>query len=525
LSKHIFENDVLIIGAGIGGAVTALELADRGLGVSILTKSSSEQEGSNTWMAQGGIAYKGSQDDSAELFASDIMAAGDQHCYRKAVDILVQEGPRRIEEILIDRYKVPFDRCEDGSFALNSEGHHSRPRILHVADSTGKSIEQTLYRALSKHPNITVHQGFTAIDLLAPHHHSSNRLHIYEPRSCIGAYVLEQSTSRIHRFLARVTVLATGGLGSVFLRTTNPDSALGDGVAMADRMGARTINLEFVQFHPTTFFADHAPRFLISEALRGAGARLVDRHGQPFMEKYDPQWKDLAARDIVARSIHREMLLNKTDNVYLDMASHLSASTIQSRFPMIYSRSLQYGIDISRDLIPVVPAAHYSCGGVWVDTHGESTINNLFAVGEVACTGVHGANRLASTSLLEALVWGYRAADRIHSGFDSFQSFETASIPEWSDSGTETPDPALIQQDLVSIRQLMWSYVGLVRTHWRLDRALRGLKNLEHEIERFYRIAKVNDALIGLRNAVRTSILITEAAWENKKSMGCHFRE
>ena len=520
-----YENDILVIGSGIAGCVAALELADMGLGVSVITKVNSHSEKSNTWMAQGGIAWKGDSNDSPKLFYDDIIAAGDNHCYTKAVNQLVDEGPSLVEKLLIDKYQIKFDKNENGSYALNSEGHHSQARILHVADASGKTIEAALHKALEKHSNITLLQGFTAVDLLTPHHHSDNRLTIYEPRSCMGAYILDQKDDSIHSFFSKVTVLATGGLGSIFLRSTNPESALGDGVAMANRMGARTINMEFVQFHPTTFFANHSPRFLISEALRGAGARLVHKDGQPFMQDYDTEWKDLAARDVVSRSIHREMLAHNTENVYLDIASHMPSDDIKKKFPTIYNKALNYNIDISKDLIPVVPAAHYSCGGVWVDLNGRSTINNLYAVGEVACTGVHGANRLASTSLLEALVWGYKSAQAIKKNYHNFQEFNTASIPDWNIISGETPDPALIQQDLATIRQIMWNYVGLVRNHWRLDRAMRGLRNLEHETERFYRVSKVTNSLLSLRNAVRTAVLITGAAWENKGSMGCHFRE
>lgn len=520
-----YESDVLVIGSGIAGSIAALELAEAGRSVTIISKASDSEIRSNTWMAQGGIAWRGRDRDDKGLFYKDILEAGDGHCYDKAVRQLVNEGPELIDRLLIGKYGIAFDRDDKGNYTLNSEGHHSSARILHAADTTGQSIESSLHKALSDNPRIRILNGFTAIDLLAPHHHSLNRLSIYEPRSCMGAYVLDQESAQIHSFFSRVTILATGGLGSVFLRSTNPENALGDGIAMANRMGARTINLEFVQFHPTTFFSNHAPRFLISEALRGAGARLVHKNGAPFMEKYDSEWKDLAARDIVARSIHKEMLSNRLEHVYLDIASYLPADEIRTKFPNIHRKALDYNIDISKELIPVVPAAHYSCGGVWVDQDGLSTINNLYAVGEVACTGVHGANRLASTSLLEALVWGYRSAHHIIDNFREIQTFDIEKIPDWSTSGSERPDPALIQQDLGTIRQIMWNYVGLVRTHWRLDRALRGLRSLEHEIERFYRVTEVTDNLIGLRNAVRTSLLITEAAWENKRSMGCHFRE
>jgi L-aspartate oxidase len=285
------------------------------------------------------------------------------------------------------------------------------------------------------------------------------------------------------------------------------------------------INAEYVQFHPTTFYRPPAPLFLISEAVRGAGARLVHADGEPFMHKYDPEWKDLAPRDVVARSIHHEMLAHDVTHLYLDLASYLSKDAILAHFPNIYRDCLAYGVDITRDLVPIVPAAHYSCGGVWVDEWGQATIDNLYSVGEAACTGVHGANRLASTSLLEGLVWGDRAARHILEQLAGTHAPAAADIAPWQDAGTETPDPALIAQDMSSIKHIMWNYVGLVRTTPRLARAQRDLRELESEIEQFYRQTRVTDGLVGLRNAVLAAILVAGAAWENKSSLGCHYRE
>jgi L-aspartate oxidase len=336
--------------------------------------------------------------------------------------------------------------------------------------------------------------------------------------------VLNQNTGQVVTCLAKTTILATGGLGQIFLRTTNPRGARGDGLAMAYRAGARVINCEFIQFHPTAFYKNNAPTFLISEAVRGAGARLVDDSGKTFMEKYDPEWKDLAPRDVVARSMHQEMLSRGLPNVYLDVASVLSPEKIRSAFPSIHETLLRYDVDMTKERIPVVPAAHYFCGGVWVDEWGRSTLTNLYAVGEVSCTGVHGANRLASTSLLEGLVWGYRCAQEIKQRIGSVQLVPEASIPSWVETGIEEPDTALIAQDLQAIKHVMWNYVGLVRTERRLLRALRELRHLELEIERFYRVVRITDDLIGLRNAVRSALIVTIAAWENKASVGCHFR-
>jgi L-aspartate oxidase len=294
---------------------------------------------------------------------------------------------------------------------------------------------------------------------------------------------------------------------------------------MAFSAGARIINAEFVQFHPTAFYHRDQARFLVSEAVRGAGAKLVNDHGEPFMHKYAPEWLDLAPRDVVARSIHQEMLTTGSTCVYLDLRSYLSADKIKGHFPAIHQKCLEYGVDITRDWIPVVPAAHYHCGGVWVDEHGRSTIHNLYAVGEVSCTGVHGANRLGSASLLEGLVWGARSAEDVRHSLDQ-NCCANADIPPWYDEGlTGTADPALIQQDMANIQHIMWNYVGLVRSARRLDRAISDLRNLQVEITRFYGSTKLSDSLIGLRNAVQVALIISQAAWENKISQGCHYRE
>ena len=363
------------------------------------------------------------------------------------------------------------------------------------------------------------------MDLCPPAHPSWTRLALYQRRACVCAYLFEQATGQVKRCLARETILATGGLGQIFLRTTNPPGARGDGVAMAQRAQARVINMEFVQFHPTTFYDVAAPNLLISEAVRGAGARLVDANGEPFMQRYAPEWKDLAPRDVVARSIHQEMLARDVTHVYLDLRSYIGRPQIMEHFPTIRESLLPYGVDIATDLVPVVPAAHYQCGGVWVDEWGKTTIRHLYAVGEVSCTGVHGANRLASTSLLEGLVWGSRAARPIAAHLPAGLLIPADDTPPWRDDGLDEPDPALISQDMSAIKHMMWNYVGLARTTRRLDRALSELYHLETEIETFYRTSRLTDGLIGLRNAVRTAILVASAAWQNKRSMGAHYRE
>jgi L-aspartate oxidase len=519
----LLETEVLIMGSGIAGATTALALADAGVPVTVVTRARKPQD-TNTYWAQGGIIYKG-EEDSPDLLAEDVLRAGAGHSSPRAVQILAEEGPQAVREILLERVGVEFDRTSTGDLSLALEGGHTLPRIVHATDATGKAIEIALVQALEAHPQVTLLTGHTAVDLLTPSHHSLDRLSVYASRSCIGAYLLDQDSGEVIRCLARMTVVATGGLGQIYLRTTNPPGSRGDGLAMADRAGVRIINAEFVQFHPTAFYRQGSARFLVSEAVRGAGARLVHADGQPFMQKHDPEWKDLAPRDVVARSIHREMLANDVSNVFLDLRSYIPREEILSHFPTIYEKALEFGVDITRDLVPVVPAAHYACGGIWVDDWGVTTISNLYAVGEVACTGIHGANRLASTSLLEGLVWGRRAGQHILEHLGEQRLYDADLIPDWEYGGDEIADPALISQDMSTVKHIMWNYVGLVRTTPRLERSLRDLRALESEIEGFYRTRQLTDDLIGLRNAVRTAIVVANAAWQNRRSMGCHYRE
>ncbi|MEM7801822.1 MAG: L-aspartate oxidase [Chloroflexota bacterium] len=514
--------EVLILGSGIAGGTTALQLADAGVPVILVTRARDPMNSNTAW-AQGGIIHTSSE-DAPELLYKDILHAGAGHSYPPAAKILAEEGPDRVREILLDKVNVPFDRNQMGELEAIKEAAHSAPRIVHVADSTGKSIAIALLNKLKKHPNVTLLTGHTAIDLITPSHNAFDRLRVYEPRSCLGAYVLDQDAGCVKRILAKETVLATGGLGQVYARTTNPKGACGDGIAMAYRAGARVINMEFIQFHPTTFRKNGAPNFLISEAVRGAGGRLVHGDGRPFMQKYDSEWKDLAPRDVVARSIHQEMIEHDLPNVYLDFYSYIDKNEILRRFPSIHAQCLRHGVDATAELVPVVPGAHYACGGIWVDLWGRTTIANLYAVGEVACTGLHGANRLASTSLLEGLVWGDRAARQILKDLPSIQAPEPCVTPAWQDTGMEDADPVLIAQDMYTIQQTMWHYVGLARTTARLARALRELRHLETEIEDFYRRANLTDQLIALRNAVRTALIVSRAAWSNKKSSGCHYR-
>lgn len=523
--NDLIQTDVLIVGSGIAGGIAALELADTGVHVTVLTRSHDPRNSNTNW-AQGGIIYRGKADqDSAAMLKKDIHQAGVHYCNPKAVDILCEEGPDLVQDWLMCRLHVPFDRETDGQVQLVREGGHSTPRIVHTADATGAAIEQGIIAAIKQHPNIHLMPGYTAIDLLTPAHHSLNRLEIYQPQSCLGVYALHRESAQVHRILAKRTVLATGGLGQIYLYTTNPKGSRGDGVAMAYRAGARVINAEFVQFHPTAFVKQGAPRFLITEAVRGEGARLCHADGKPFMQHYSQEWKDLAPRDVVSRSIHKEMLLHGVPNVYLDFRSYIDTERIHQHFPTIVQFCQEHGVDVTKELVPVAPAAHYFCGGVWVDQFGCTTINNLYAVGEVSCTGLHGANRLASTSLLEGLVWGVRAARHINQQIPNDHAPVAENIPPWLSSGQAEPDPALITQDMSVIQHMMWNYVGLSRSTARLQRALDELRHLESQIEGFYRTSTVTDELIGLRNAVRTAIIVTMSAWENKTSAGCHYRE
>jgi len=399
--------DVLIIGSGIAGATAALRLArNPRRRVTVVTREEDPKQ-SNTRWAQGGVVGRGS-DDAPETLASDIVAAGAGASSPQAARLLSEEGPRLLQEILVEEAGIPFDRGDSGQLVFGREAAHSRRRVIHVGDTTGLSIIEGLMAALRRCPNVRFLTGFTAVDLITFPHHSRDPLATYQPITCHGAYLFDREARRVHRHLARFTVLATGGLGRIFRNTTNPVGARGDGLAMAHRAGARIVNAEYVQFHPTALATTGGESFLISEAVRGEGGVLLSPEGRAFMADYSPEWKDLAPRDVVARAIHHQMETHGYPHMLLDIASRMPAAAIEERFPNIRSTCLAAGIDITREPIPVIPAAHYFCGGVLVDSWGRSNIRNLHVVGEASCTGVHGANRLASTSLLEGLVcqWG-----------------------------------------------------------------------------------------------------------------------
>ncbi len=516
---HTPEIDVLVIGSGLAGAAAALAAARQGARVVMITKTDRPEEG-NTWYAQGGIIYHGAN-DSPERLVADILTAGAGLSDPAAADQLAREGPRLVKEVLIEQAEVPFDVNGAGGLDLTSEAAHSVARIAHYKDATGRAIETAMLARLAREPGATVLCRRTAVDLLTLSHHSRNPLDVYAPPTCVGAYVLDQETRQVETMLAKETILATGGLGRVYLHTTNPRGACGDGVAMAYRAGARCLNMQFVQFHPTTLY--HAgERFLISESLRGEGGRLLDPAGREFMTAYHPDGS-LAPRDIVARGIHRMMHETGAECAFLDI-THRPAAWVRGRFPQIHARCLEAGIDITTERIPVVPAAHYSCGGIAVDSLGHTSIHRLRAVGEVSCTGLHGANRLASTSLLECLVWGTRAGeDAGQAAVTRGAEYPVPDVDPWQYE-TEPVDPALIAQDWLTIRQTMWNYVGLVRSRRRLERAHEILRELHMEIGRFYRRGELGDELIGLRNGVQAALAVLLAAMEARESRGCHYR-
>jgi L-aspartate oxidase len=518
------ETDVLVIGCGIAGAAAALRLAaDRQRQVLVVTRTADAAE-SNTRYAQGGIVGQG-DGDTLEMLARDIMTAGAGLCLPEAVRVLAKEGPKLVQRMLVEETGVAFDCDAGGALLYTLEGGHSVPRVLHVGDATGRAIEQALVARLQTLPNVTLMTGATAVDLITSPHHLRDPLAVYQPVTCHGAYVLEREASTVRRVLAPATVLATGGLGRIYRYTSNPEGARGDGLAMAYRAGARVVNAEYVQFHPTTLAVPGAENFLISEAVRGEGGRLYTPDGQHFMDRYAPRWGDLAPRDVVARAIHREMIEHGYPHVWLDLASHMEPARIRERFPTIHATCLEAGVDISAEPIPVVPAAHYSCGGVLVDGWGRTTIEGLYAVGEVSCTGVHGANRLASTSLLEGLVWGDRAGRDI-AGRDDLSLVADDAVPPWEDVGDNAlADPVLVYRDRRNIQHVMWLYVGLARSTRRLARALRELNHLWEAIDGFYRATRLSDDLIGLRNLAQAAWVVTRAAWHNRQSRGAHFRE
>ncbi len=509
------RTDCLVIGAGLAGSAYALRAANLGLSVELL--SLAEPLLANSDWAQGGIIYDTATNPAS--LARDIFDASDRTANPRAVEHLVREGPAAVKELLIDELAVGFDRSREGELDFTREGGHSARRIIHAKDATGHAILAAVAAKVDASKKITRRAGWVAIDLLTLSHNSTELIDRYEPLTCFGAYVLDTSTGQTVAMVAKKTILATGGLGQIFLHTTNVPGSVGHGVAMAYRVGARLIDLEYVQFHPTVFAKKNAPRFLITEALRGEGAVLLNSRGERFMDAIDPRGS-LASRDVVARSIKHELAASGEPHVLLDLSA-MKPEFIRDRFPTIYERCREHGIDITREPIPVVPAAHFACGGVHADLDGRTSVRHLNAIGETGCTGLHGANRLASTSLLECLVSAKFAAlaDGTAIARDAFRLPEPR---EW-ESPTREADPVLIRQDMLQIQHTMWNYAGVVRSPKRLTRARRILLELREEIQSFYRGCRLTRELIELRNAIQTALLVVHAASLNPQSKGSHY--
>ena len=511
----VIRTDCLVIGAGLAGSAYALHAARAGLDVQLLSMDG-PCDANSDW-AQGGIIYDTS--NQLDSLATDIMAASDGTANPIAVEQLVREGSVAVRELLLDELNVEFDRQKGGELEFTREGGHSKRRIIHAKDLTGHAILSSVAACVDATLRITRQTGSVAIDLLTLSHNTDEPADRYAPLTCFGAYVLMEDSNDPVAIVARKTVLATGGLGQIFQHSTNRPGAVGHGVAMAYRVGARLIDLEFVQFHPTVFYGKNAPRFLITEALRGEGALLINGLGENFVDTAHPRGS-LAPRDIVSRAIHQEMVASGEPCVYLDPGV-LEPDFIRERFPFIHRRCLEHGVDISHEPIPVVPAAHYSCGGVHTDLEGRSNVRHLNAIGETACTGLHGANRLAGTSLLECL-----AGARFTATADIREIGETDfRLPQprpWK-SPRRDADPTLIHQDLSLVQQTMWNYAGIVRSERRLTRARRILLELREEVQSFYSDCRLNRKLIDLRNAVQTALLVVHAATLNPRSKGCHY--
>ncbi|MDY6906346.1 MAG: L-aspartate oxidase [Thermodesulfobacteriota bacterium] len=515
-----FETDFLIIGSGIAGLKFALKVAETGT-VAIVTKKAIADSSTNK--AQGGIAAVFDQIDSFDNHINDTLAAGDGLCHRDVVEDVVKKGPAAILELADMGIAFNRDNTPAGRFDLGREGGHSFNRIVHAHDLTGKAIEDALVQAVRGHERIQVYEDHIAIDLIT-HSTRVKRGPVVQTREiyCCGAYVLDKKNDTVRTFNSRITLLATGGAGKVYAYTSNPDIATGDGIAMAYRAGCTVANLEFVQFHPTCLFHPAAKNFLISEAVRGEGGVLVDSAGTSFMEKYDPA-RDLACRDVVARAIDTEMKKSGDDCVFLDI-SHREAAFVKTRFPNLYQSCLLYGVDMTREPVPVVPAAHYMCGGVVTDRAGRTDIGRLYVVGETACTGLHGANRLASNSLLEAVVYANSAAQDAVETVKSVADNGGNDLPPWDDTGTvDSTEAITVSHNWDEIRLFMWNYVGIVRSDKRLQRARNRIDMINGEIREYYWDFRITSDLIELRNIATVGELIIECAMQRKESRGLHY--
>jgi L-aspartate oxidase len=510
------RTDFLVIGSGIAGLSFALKASSVGK-VAVVTKSTLDN--TNTRYAQGGIAAVFTEPDNFEKHIRDTIIAGDGLCNEKVVRMVVQEAPDRIKD-LID-LGVPFDRKNDGSYDLAKEGGHTEHRILHAKDKTGEAIQATLMERVIRDPNIEILENHFAIELLTQHHLGEEVKRNYPGINCYGAYVADLKKQKVITLLSRITVIATGGLGNVYLSTTNPEIATGDGVAMVYRAKGTIENMEFIQFHPTTLYdPEKRPSFLITEALRGYGAVLKNMRGEEFMTRYDLRGS-LAPRDIVVRAIDNEMKIWGDDHVWLD-CTHLDPEGLKDHFPNVYEHSLQRGIDFTKDMIPVVPCAHYSCGGIKVDMDGQTNIDRLYALGEASSTGLHGANRLASNSLIEAIVFSHRAV--IHSSGRLRKLGFEEKIPDWDYKGTtHLEEMVLITQSLKEVQMIMSNYVGIVRSNLRLERAMVRLEILYKETESLYKKSLISQKICELRNLINVGYLIIKMAMRRKESIGLHY--
>ena len=508
--------DFLVIGSGIAGMSYALKVASHGR-VAIIAKNSLEE--ANTYYAQGGIASVTTPWDNFEKHIADTLNAGAGLCDEKVVEKVVREAPAQIAELI--SWGVDFDKDETGNFDLHKEGGHSEFRILHHKDSTGAEIQVSLIDTIRNHPNIDVFDNHFTIEILTQHHLGQVVTRHTKGIECYGAYILDQETNEIETFLSRITMMATGGIGCIYQTTTNPLVATGDGIAIVARAKGEVKGMEFVQFHPTALYHPGVrPSFLITEAMRGYGGVLKTRDGQEFMQKYDPRLS-LAPRDIVARAIDTEMKTRGDDFVYLDV-THKNAEETKKHFPGIYEKCLSYGIDITKDMIPVAPAAHYLCGGIGVNLNAETSIGRLYANGECACTGLHGANRLASNSLIEAVVFADAAARHSVPRFKNYSFCD--HIPHWNAEGTSLPEEmVLITQSYKEVGQIMSSYVGIVRSDLRLRRAMDRLNILFRETENLFQRSAVSREICELRNIIKVSYLVIRQAMARKESRGLHY--
>ena len=515
------ETHCLIVGSGIAGLSTAIELSAQGIDCVVISCAPASEE-SNTVYAQGGIIYRAAGDP--ESLIQDILEAGCRTNFLPAVRQLAQLGPQLVRNVLIEKAGVSFDGGKE-DYHLTREAAHSESRILHKGDESGKTIEAQLLALCLTLPNVKILARTTAVNLLMTSYHGIDRSQLHGEGRCFGAFVFDQRGGEVFPIFADHTVLATGGVGQLYLHSTNSKFARGDGIALAHRAGCRLQNLEYLQFHPTTFFHPASKRFLISEALRGEGGVLLNQTGERFLSKFlpDSPIPELAPRDRVAKGIHQEMLSTGATCVYLDI-SHKPSEWVKERFPFIYRSCLQHGIDITQQPIPVVPGAHYHCGGVWSDLEGKTSVPHLWAAGEVACTGLHGANRLASTSLLEGLVWGTRAGETIAARLRNSATVKPPQIEPWKSEHNQV-DPSFLSQDWLTLKHTMWNYVGLIKTDARLERAEGILTELDRGIDVFYRKAVLSDALIGLRHASLAALLILDACQRNPRSLGCYQRE